>query len=209
MNQLFQANASLLMRHRRDSIWVFHPELMKICATSYACPLRVEPGKPGPVGIFRIERHVFRVAVTPVEKKVAYRVIASKNAILRGSSTFGSPDNGLAGRNNDSDHRPNRRGYRGRSSRPMSEILADISSVREAQQVFRQVSAAAAVDPVVDNNADEQVSVDNDVLDLFADENLEDVSMPDAAGEPNADAELEGLLAEAAGRNVCILDFRP
>ena len=188
------------MRHRRDSIWVFHPELMKICATSYACPLRVEPGKPGPVGIFRIERHVFRVAVTPVEKKVAYRIIASKNAILRSSNSFNSPNGG----NNNDDHRPCRRGYRGRSSRPISEGLADISSLREAQQVFRQMSASAAMNPVEDNNGDEPGSVDNEVLDLFADENLEDVSMHDAAGEPNADVELEGLLAEVAGRNVSV-----
>ena len=209
----FQANASLMTRHRRESIWIFHPELMKICVTSRACPFRVEPGKPGPVGIFRIERHIFRAAVTPVEKKIAFRVITSKNAILRGPT---SPSgDGPFGRNQYGDNRQNRRGYRGRSSRPLTEILAECRTLAEAQQVMQQAGvpdAPPTVGEQVDDNVDDHGSIENDILDLFADEQLADVSVHGADAdvgdnESGADAELEGLLAEAGGHAVSYCDY--
>ena len=143
------------MRHRRESIWIFHPELMKICVTSRACPFRVEPGKFGPVGIFRIERHIFRAAVTPVEKNIAYRVITSKNAILRGS--VGPSNDGSFGRGHHHDNRQSRRGYRGRSTRPITEILAECRTHAEVQQVMQQIAAP-------DGPSTQNESADNDII---------------------------------------------
>ena len=215
------------MRHRRESIWIFHPELMRICANSRACPFRVEPGKPGPVGLFRIERHIFRAAVTPMEKKVAYRVITSKNTILHdscGPSSNGPSNDGSSGRGQHNGNRQNRRGYRGRSTRPGSDVvrpglvLTDFprpETLAEAQRIWRQVAAAGespAANEAANEDMDDNVSMDNDILDLFADENLDGASPGDGsvhvedigvdASGPNVDAELEGLLAEASARMV-------
>ena len=208
-----------MMRHRRDSIWVFHSELAKIFGSSRGCPFQVETGKPGPVSIFRIERHVFRVAVTPVEKKIAFRVIASKNTVLRKMpSTSGQGGRGFQ-----------RRGYRGRSTRPLNVVLSEACRDRftERWQAADNLTGPA---PSAAEEFEGSVSesLRNEMLDMFgANESnngptgddliadgpvdLQDGNADLAQGQDpihdqdqGQDLELEGLLAAAASRAVSL-----
>ena len=202
------------MRHRRDSIWVFHSELAKIFGSARGCPFQVETGKPGPVSIFRIERHVFRVAVTPVEKKVAFRVIASKNAILRKCSSNGGPTvRGF-----------HRRGYRGRSTRPLNVVLSEARRDLFADR-WQAADDLAGPAPSVTEELEGSVSESfrNDMLDILATDEPNngpdgDSLMADAPSNPQneesdlvqgqdqeRDLELEGLLDAAAARVVSVL----
>ena len=180
-----------MMRHRRDSIWVFHSELTKIFGSSRGCPFQVEPGKPGPVSIFRIERHIFRVAVTPVEKKVAFRVIASKNTMIRNvSSTGGSGGRGC-----------NRRGYRGRSTRPLSEVLSEIQSeARRGRLVDRWQAADNIAGPAPSVAEDMEASIpgslQNELLDMFGPDEPNNEPARDGPVDGSGDLQSQDLIPQ-------------
>ena len=198
----------MLLRHRRDHVWVFHPELTGIFAASRGFPFRVTPGKFGPVAVYRIERHVFKTGVAPVERNIAYRVIVSVNAALRsGANTDSQSGNGGRNHGNGDRSQPgSRRGYRGRSSQPLHEMLDEARElVRRARPMFD--GAGPVEDHDAADHADDRDNSDlgesasapaegpGDLeMDLLAgQEDLNDVDMLDA----NPDPELDQLLAAA------------
>ena len=176
---------------------MFHPELTGIFAASRGFPFRVGLGKVGPVAVYRIERHVFKTGVAPIEKNTVYRVIVSKNASLRAPGGDGGH-----GRNGGNGGRPNpgsRRGYRGRSTQPLHEVLEEARRLlRRARPHFDGPGPNDAGDASPDNDAGPGNAAYEVEADLLADnEDLNDVDMDDA----NPDPELGQLLADAHRRN--------
>lgn len=177
---------------------MFHPELAGIFSASRGFPFRVGFGKIGPVLVYRVERHVFKNGVAPIEKNVVYRVIVSKNASLRAPNTDGG--HGRNGGNGGRQNSGSRRGYRGRSTQPLHEVLEEARGlIRRARPYFERPVQNDAGE-YVDHN-DDPVPVDNAAFEaeadlLAGDEDLNDVDMMDA----NPDPELGQLLAEAQDR---------
>ena len=69
----------MLLRHKKEPVVVFRPELVDIFISSSFCPVRsTEDGQR--ICIYRIERHSFKTTTFPFESRVAFRVICDPHS---------------------------------------------------------------------------------------------------------------------------------
>ena len=168
----------MLLRHKRDPIMAFRDEMSQIFSSSPLCPIVVTNGLEPK--IYRIERHQFRTQLFPVETKITFRVITSRNTRrVERNAVYVGDDDGIE--------------VEPESDEAGSELLGNIFAEPSEPASESRVLSHSVEDPPEVDNGNDHADVDSSNAEVD-DSNAEDPA-------ESRDNELEELLHACGSRN--------